>query len=236
MKTAAVLLSLLAATLLAADPAGLIFHLPLDEGRGQVVRDRVAGNAFTVHNAQHFGWGQGTRGPVMQLDNPDKATARASFLLNWPKGLDLGKPFTITIDIQTAKEVARKRSYQIARVGGTDEGCFALEFSWDMFWVTFKEKGVAKSIVTNSKELKPSSNTWYRLAWTYDGKTMRTYVDGMERAAGPAAFKTPARPYIVLGASSPGGAGYGYEGKMADFRIYNRALTPDEIATISAEE
>ncbi len=236
MKAIALCPSLLTATLLAADSAGLVFHLPLDEGQGQVVRDRVAGNAFTVHNAQHFGWGQGTRGPVMQLDNPDKATARASFLLNWPKGLDLSRPFTILVDIQTAKEVARKRSYQIARVGGTDEGCFSLEFSWDMFWVTFREKGEAKSIVTNARELKPASNTWYRLAWTYDGKTMRTYVDGMERAAGPASFKNPARPYLVLGASSPNGAGYGYEGKMADLRIFSRALSADEIARLSAEE
>ena len=236
MNATALCLSLLTATLLAADPAGLVFHLPLDEGQGQVVHDRVAGNAFTAHNPQHFGWGPGTRGPVMQLDNPDKATARASLMLNWPKGLDLAKPFTIVIDIQTAKEVARKRSYQIARVGGTDEGCFALEFSWDMFWVTFREKGEAKSIVTNARELRPASNTWYRLAWTYDGKVIRTSVDGMERAAGEVSFRTPARPYIVLGASSPGGAGYGYEGKMADFRIYNRALTAAEVARLAIKE
>ena len=236
MKATALCLSLLTATLLAADSAGLVFHLPLDEGSGQTVHDRVAGNAFTAHNPQHFGWGPGTRGPVLQLDNPDKANERASFLLPWPDGLDLAKPFTIVIDIQTAKEVAWKRSYQIARVGGTDEGCFALEFSWDMFWVTFREKGEAKSIVTNARELKPTSNTWYRLAWTFDGKIIRTYVDGMERAAGQITLKNPARPYIVLGASSPNGAGYGYEGKMADFRIYSRALTPAEIAALAAKE
>lgn len=212
-----------------------VLDLPLNEGRGSAVIDVAAKNKIEVVNPQFAKWGEGTRGPVVEFCNKHQAMERACVKLPWPE-LDLSKPFTIMMEIRTAPDLMRKRSYQLAVIGGHDEGCFALELAWDMFYVAFSNKGERASIVTKPTELKISANTWYKLVWVYDGKVVRTYVDGMERAYGEAEFKSPAAPYILLGASAISGAGYGFEGLMADFRVYDYAFTSDEVAATALDE
>ena len=215
-------------------PKAPVLHLPLNEGKGSQVTDVVSQTDLPVIHPEFSGWGEGANGAVLELRNKHQAMNRACINVPWPK-FDLARPFTIMMAIKTAPDLMRKRSYQLAVIGGRDEGCFALELAWDMFYVAYTQNGEKASIVTKPAELKISANTWYKLVWVYDGKVIRTYVDGMERASGEARFTTPAKPYILLGASSAGGAGYGFEGLIADFRVYDHAFTPSEVAQAALE-
>jgi hypothetical protein len=75
-------------------------------------------------------------------------------------------------------------------------------------------------------------NTWWHLAATYDGSTMRIYVNGVlnNSKAGPAAILTNA------GAASIGAQRDGtwkFKGQMDEARIYRRALSVSEIAALA---
>lgn len=75
---------------------------------------------------------------------------------------------------------------------------------------------------------QPSLNTWYHIVLTYDGSYLRLYVNGVEEksmaVSGP--LKTQTRPLVI---GSTGTAKY-FNGNLANVAMYQRALTPAEIA------
>ena len=81
---------------------------------------------------------------------------------------------------------------------------------------------------------KMSVGQWYHAAVTYDGITVRFYLNGVLDAYQPAVamrFGVVNEP-LILGADFPGGDEY-FNGTIRDARIYGRALTSVEIATLT---
>ena len=83
-----------------------------------------------------------------------------------------------------------------------------------------------------------TANTWYMLSSTYDGQTLKIYKNGALLTS-QAAVRTAAniiadRPMIFAAAWEPNpgvSGGYGLNGQISSIRIYNRALTLQEIST-----
>ncbi len=71
-------------------------------------------------------------------------------------------------------------------------------------------------------------NTWTHLAQTYDGTTLRLYVNGAEVAtlAATGLIETNASP-LWMGGNNPHGEYF--QGRIDNVRIYSRALTPAEL-------
>ena len=80
-----------------------------------------------------------------------------------------------------------------------------------------------------------SANTWSYVTATYDGSTIRVYVNGVE--LGTRAFST-----AVLNASQPLTLGVGlsgnyyYKGGMDEFKLFDKTLSAAEISTIYSNE
>src|SRR2546430_9039414 len=71
-------------------------------------------------------------------------------------------------------------------------------------------------------------NTWTHLAGTFDGATMRLYVNGVEVASqAQTAALTATAGTLQIGADSY--TGENFAGRIDEVRIYNRALTAAEI-------
>lgn len=72
-------------------------------------------------------------------------------------------------------------------------------------------------------------NTWVHLAGTYDGTTASVYVDGILQGTAtlPGGYTTTTTP-MAIGAASWAVAGF-TKGLIDDVRLYNRALTAEEI-------
>jgi chitodextrinase len=77
---------------------------------------------------------------------------------------------------------------------------------------------------------------WYHAAATYDGATMRLYLNGVEvgSAAKTGAIAASAAVPVNIG-RNPDGSNY-LHGLIDDVRIYSRALTPAEIQSVLNNE
>jgi len=77
---------------------------------------------------------------------------------------------------------------------------------------------------------KMNANQWHHVAVTYDGASVRFYLDGVLDANQPAAtlhFGVVNEP-LIIGADLPGGDEY-FNGTIRDVRLYGRALSETEI-------
>jgi hypothetical protein len=74
---------------------------------------------------------------------------------------------------------------------------------------------------------------WVHVAGTYDGSTMKIYLDGVLEASSDDAF-TPKTADVpgAIGAAL-GGTDHFFDGKLDDVRIYNRSLSNSEVADIA---
>jgi hypothetical protein len=77
-----------------------------------------------------------------------------------------------------------------------------------------------------------NTSNWYQVVGTYTSGTRRLYINGVQvnsdTQSGTIATNSGGMSIGVYGGFS-GGRGYYYNGNLAACRVYNRALTPDEI-------
>ena len=89
-------------------------------------------------------------------------------------------------------------------------------------------------VVIGSPMMGIPQQTWVHLAGTYDGSTMRLYVNGVEAANKPCSgpFATETNPVVLSGNSNVATVSESVPGRLDDVMLYRRALAPDEIARI----
>jgi hypothetical protein len=78
-------------------------------------------------------------------------------------------------------------------------------------------------------------STWMHVAATYDGAEIRMYINGALDVTRASASPIPANSLpFVIGATSDGAASRVFPGAIDDARLYARALTAGEIATLAS--
>jgi Concanavalin A-like lectin/glucanases superfamily len=87
----------------------------------------------------------------------------------------------------------------------------------------------------DSKKVLPA-NTWVHVAGTYDGKTLRIFINGAQNATMAVTGTTCANTEpLGIGAKNRTATGVVeayFDGRIDDLRVYNRALTAAEIKTV----
>jgi len=94
--------------------------------------------------------------------------------------------------------------------------------------------GAYRYAVTN--DTFSDTTNWHFLAGTYDGSRIRLYLDGILQNTGTditGSIQYPIMPLLVAANPGAGGASASYfDGFVDDVRIYNRALSADEILAL----
>ena len=73
-----------------------------------------------------------------------------------------------------------------------------------------------------------AANRWQRLTATFDGSELTVYQDGNPVFVHPLTVAWAA-PLVRLGPAAAGQSGSGFTGQIADFRLWNRALSPTQV-------
>lgn len=208
---------------------GLVAYYRLDEGTGTSVSDCTGASPGTF-GGETPSWVPGRIGPfALAFDGGGFVDVSGNGALTLTGAISIVAWAKITSFASPGRIIAKG-------AGPTDRG-WALNVEND-------GKAVLQLALDPSGQTSVSTagalptGKWLHLAGTYDpSKAMRIYVDGVEQGA-----VTTNVPPIMRNSPSPanlarrGGDGCcGLIGEIDDVRVFNRALTPNEIAQLAAQ-
>lgn len=199
-----------------AEEQALVAYYPLDEGDGRAVKDRSGrGNEGKVLGAQ---WRKSDAGNTLFFDGIDDLVDCGS-----PPELDLRGPLTLSAWILPADVPAGE-----VGVVGKNFGSYLLTYYRDRCGYGYIGEG------GNHVKSRLWTRTWNHVAFTFDGDRLRLYRNGEPIHEATSKQSTvPAAGNFVLGCvdGSAGGSqrsGF-FRGKIAEVRVYARALSPHEL-------
>ncbi|NCC25808.1 MAG: hypothetical protein EOM25_11555 [Deltaproteobacteria bacterium] len=128
--------------------------------------------------------------------------------------------------IQSAN-AASMISYGYGRNGGYN---VAYWYQYGMFVTTLYDYSWSGDYVSQD-EL--DDITWYMYTTTYDGDTLRAYVNGVLVDEKPGTYFQTTNSYPLRFGADSSSASYFFRGYMDDIRLYRKALTDLEVAHIS---
>ena len=203
----------------------LMSHWELDEGQGTTTTDSAGAETGTLRNGAL--WTTGLFNGAVDLDGVDDYVSLPALEVASPE-------ITLTAWVRNAgtsngalqpfvaKEGAEGGTYWFLGIEQTSNGVNRLRFRL--------RTGAVSTLVASSGNLPP--NTWYHAAATYDGQTMRLYLNGTEVGSMAASGNVPPGKKVpVYIGRSPEGSSY-LLGAIDDVRIYGSALTPTEIVAL----
>ncbi len=208
------------------DPS-LVGHFKMDEASGNRLLD-VSGYG---NDADLFGtpaWSTGVKKLALDLDGASYGVVSDQGQLDVTTGLTISgwiQPFAQTDQELVSRAGAGIDGYTLGLSSSTspNPGTVFLHLNQSTFGDAFR---------LNSLSQYPTGGfAWMHVAVTYNGSTMRMFINGVEETSmpGPASIGAGAVDFGI-GAHHDGTRRF--RGMMDDLKIYNKALTAAEIGTL----
>jgi len=197
---------------------GLVGYWPMDEGVGTKVGDFSGfGNVGSINGAT---WVDGKRGRALSFDGGDFVSVAHS------ENLNISNTLSISVWVKL-NEITNRGIFE-----KTTNGTVNTQYLLFTEGGHFKFRLIKSAMNTIVSDVNVSPNRWYYVSATYDGTTMRMYVDGILQSE----TRTISSPIDTgTGESLIGSLGsgvYRMNGSIDDVRIYNRALSQSEISKL----
>ena len=210
----------------AMNAQSLVGWWKMDEGSGTTLVD-ASGNGFNGTIVNSPTWITGVIDSALNLNfavTNQRATVPDTPSLDLTTGMTLAA--WIRPNITTTQSILRKSTqtavdgYEIALSGGGN------------IFIRLNQFTHMDNYRLNSTTLYPT-NTWTHVAGTFDGDTMRIYINGVleDSLAAPITIATNT---LNLGIGAQPDGGSPFRGAIDDARIYNYALTTSEIQTLAS--
>jgi hypothetical protein len=204
---------------------GIVSYWKCDEGAGTTASDSADANNGTLDGAT---WTTGKIGNALSFDGNDRVVIPDSPSLD---------PSTITVETWVRLDRIAygpgDEEYFISKGGDTTTGAYILNQSGPSsssssiafviapYWSGW---GVGTPLMTLE------TNRWYHVAGTYDGNTMKIYLDGiLQGSEDVGSIQVGNSSPLYFGYDDVGGFPYYLDGSLDEVAIYNRALTASEI-------
>lgn len=205
----------------APEPA---IYLNFDEGSGNFALDSSGhGNAATLHNTSRIESGGCSR--ALSFSNPDSYVTIPFRILNHPSE-EITLSTWFYIDNFTPASL----------ISGYYNGGYRLGFDDgnDLWWTLNLENTGDVSVPVQHENI--ALHQWHQVTGTYDGNTMKIYLDGILRnqANATGAIHYEEDNYIILGAEAgasdtPALCPPSFTGGLDEVRIYAVALTYSQV-------
>jgi hypothetical protein len=209
------------------DPT-LAGYWKFDEGQGATLVDSSGtGNDATITNPRSVGWTTSSASlPSLQFTN--KAAL----------ALGSGGYATAGTSSLPANNASQTMSawINLNSTSGTDQYIVSL---WNPATTQALSLGIHSGQLTVWKwgpgvlvsMAPPALNSWHHVAYTFDGRTHKLYIDGKTPATGTAAPNASPVTVAEIGAWSGAGS---FHGQIDELRVYNVALSATQIAQLAA--
>jgi hypothetical protein len=216
-----------------ASPAGaatLVGEWPLDEGAGQIAHDSSPfgvdarlGIADGADGADPV-WVPGVAGSGLRFDGGDALVLRDSTVL---------EPANVTIEAWVRRQGTPGAYAYVVSKGslGCNFSSYGLYTGAGRGIAFYVSDGRGYVVSPAAAPAQVWDGGWHHVAGTFDGKTVRLYLDGSQVGAGspdaqPIQYGLASKaPYI---GSYGGGCQLGFSGDLDDVRVWSGALTADE--------
>jgi large repetitive protein len=211
-----------------ADPS-LVAHFQMEENGGTTLVDASgAGNNGTTVGGPTWVSSQTGLGLALNLNGTSQyATAPDS------ASLDITSAITLAAWVRPEK-VATQYLIKKAIISPSGTNGYELSLSsTGKAFVRFNQVTNANTYRVDSDVIPATGTTWVHLAATYDGTTIRMYVNGAQSGTPLAAAFAIATNNLVLGIGAESNGATKFQGAMDEVRVYNRALSATEILALA---
>jgi hypothetical protein len=207
----------------------LVAQLKMDEGSGTVLIDAsdYSNNGTTIGNPQ---WVTGKTGQALQLDGSSQyATVANSTSLNPANAITLA---AWVRPLQSGTQYIIKKA-----ISNTTDGYeLSLSNTGKVFFRINQQTSADVYRVNSITSFPTDGNTWMHIAATYDGITLKVYVNGvLEGSLSPATPPAISSNTLSLGIGAQPDGTSKLMGAIDDARIYDKALNAADILNIVAE-
>jgi tRNA A-37 threonylcarbamoyl transferase component Bud32 len=217
---------------------GLVGHWKLDEGQGTAAAD-ASGHALPGTLRKGASWAPGHLGQALRFDGVDDyvdlganlgmlrnaAEVTLAAWINLAEGFGPSSVIAFSVGGTSAPSATSRAQLEITADGALRAGARASD--------TETQKPVDSAPGT------VAAGSWTHVACVirYNANRIVVYRDGVEVASAFPAFARPAAAdtdsrNAALGSQDDGSATF-FKGRMDDVRIYNRALSPAEVAALA---
>ena len=204
------------------DP-GLMGAWLMDEGSGTTIADS-SGNGNTGALVGSPTWVTGVKGLALHLGGSDYATCPSN------PSLDITGPLTLAAwvrpDTVATQYLIKKGTY-----GGINGYELSLSSAGKVFFRLNQVASGNTYRIDSTTSYPADGSTWMHVAGTYDGTTMRLYVNGVLEAsvAGPSSIISN-KQVLGIGAQSNGISPF--QGALDEVRVWSRSLSAAEIQAL----
>ena len=201
----------------ASTDAVLILHF--DEGSGMIAKDASGhGNDGTIYGAT---WTTGISGKALRFDG-------SNGYIEVPDSSSLYQTQGITVEIWIKSSNVNRRYPNIFNKGTPHDLSYVLRL-----YDVYAQPSFQIQTLNGYKEIHSSetltNNKWYHLVGTYDGSSIKLFVDGALKAEDRWSGNIVTNNHALVMGTAPAEKGYEYQGLIDEVAIYSKALTPEEI-------
>jgi len=238
-KLICLIVSILVLGLTGSVSADLVGHWMLDEGSGTTATDSSGnGNHGTLMDNPNLSdptWIAGISGGAMEFHGTGVATTGGDYFdCGSDASLDITGPISIALwirpdaDDPEGKGAAGGETSVMAKAmaGVGNEWSWQVRYGWFSTepFMGFQFNATPRTWVYVGQNL--DRYEWVHIACSYDGTTVKCYLNGEETDLATMSALVSSPTPVLIGS---GGWGSDWTGAIDDVRIYNHAMTEDEI-------
>ena len=184
-------------------------------------------------------WGPGRLGGkalYIKNDVNGKEKPFASIEIPASEHFDFSKPFTAMCWFKPDTGLEDDKQYTVFGNTPSDYGPgFRMIYGWGALRASMGQ-GTSKtggSFAVPASKVQVAKGTWNHIAISNDGNMLRIYYNGIEVASSDMKiYPTKLRPFYI---GSYNCSAYGYNGGICAFKMFDVALTPEQILAIAKE-